>query len=801
VKYAYVLLAVCCCLSGLSAQWIEKFIQVPDSFYGLMYPAHLAYSPVSQMVYVGGDNPKPGASVTGVDIRTWTKQAKIPCDNYAVKGLGYNPLDDKLYILSNGNAVTVVECDGNRVLAELRVPGIPLTFCHNLRYDKVYVGSDSSLTIIDGAGDSIRRTIALVGYPVALVSNESLGKVYYLVNPGRIQVVDASADTVVAVIPVSNSTRGLALSPDGLKLYCASSDTLAPGLVIVDCVADTIARFLPLPSPVFRLCSAPPARKLYCGSSRDTIMTVVDMDADTVLASIGGVSAQVLSYFAPRNLIYCSNSSGESLAIVDVAADTVLNDAGVGHGPCVLLPMPDEDLMCVITAGDRLLLPLDCATNVPRDTVLVGPYPSYGLAYDERDDKLFVACPLGDVGLLAVVNGTTRELEGWHLIEGRPVEVFYNPADNKLYCLQERARTGVVFDAAAETVIATVEAPYAPYKTFVSPRRDWVYFIGFYGDVIVVDGRADSTVARIVLGDEVCDVAYNSANDKIYFVLYDGGLAVLDCSTNTVVTRPLRYPSEGGVCYNSRNNRVYVACHTAGRILVFDGQSDSVLGETRVGPGPLYLCYNPLRNEVYCVIDGHYPSYDSVVRVLDCDADTVVATLVTGVHTIAPTYNPAGDKVYCLRNFGNLMSLAVIDCEEKRLVADLPLMYDNIEMEVDTVRNVTYVNWREGFLLTVIADSDYVGLAAGSGTHARQRSQPTIVRGVLLFEARGERRDARGEMREARGELLDISGRRVLDLKPGANDVSGLSPGVYFVREPSAVSREPSAVTKVVLTR
>ena len=71
--------------------------------------------------------------------------------------------------------------------------------------------------------------------------------------------------------------------------------------------------------------------------------------------------------------------------------------------------------------------------------------------------------------------------------------------------------------------------------------------------------------------------------------------------------------------------------------------------------------------------------------------------------------------------------------------------------------------------------------------------EPTIVRGVLLFEARGERR-------EARGELLDISGRRVLDLKPGANDVRSLAPGVYFVREAQAQAQS-QAVRKVVLTQ
>ena len=59
---------------------------------------------------------------------------------------------------------------------------------------------------------------------------------------------------------------------------------------------------------------------------------------------------------------------------------------------------------------------------------------------------------------------------------------------------------------------------------------------------------------------------------------------------------------------------------------------------------------------------------------------------------------------------------------------------------------------------------------------------------------------ARGENTGYRAELLDVSGRRALDLKPGANDVSRLSPGVYLVR---AVSRELSAASchKVMIAR
>jgi hypothetical protein len=74
-------------------------------------------------------------------------------------------------------------------------------------------------------------------------------------------------------------------------------------------------------------------------------------------------------------------------------------------------------------------------------------------------------------------------------------------------------------------------------------------------------------------------------------------------------------------------------------------------------------------------------------------------------------------------------------------------------------------------------------------------SQPaaTVVRGVLLLaEATSLKPQA--------ASLLDITGRKVLALKPGANDVSQLPSGVYFVR---AVSRKLSAAScqKVVIQR
>jgi hypothetical protein len=75
------------------------------------------------------------------------------------------------------------------------------------------------------------------------------------------------------------------------------------------------------------------------------------------------------------------------------------------------------------------------------------------------------------------------------------------------------------------------------------------------------------------------------------------------------------------------------------------------------------------------------------------------------------------------------------------------------------------------------------------------KSLPTVVRGVLLLDG-----DCPRTGTVPKAVFLDISGRAVMSLRPGANDVGNLAPGVYFVR---AVSGRRSAVSvrKVVIQR
>jgi hypothetical protein len=105
-------------------------------------------------------------------------------------------------------------------------------------------------------------------------------------------------------------------------------------------------------------------------------------------------------------------------------------------------------------------------------------------------------------------------------------------------------------------------------------------------------------------------------------------------------------------------------------------------------------------------------------------------------------------------------------------------------------------NGRDAVVEAAIAWIDSGGaVSEAPDVEVRTTNAATVVRGVLyLPEASSHKPQA--------ASLMDATGRRVTDLRPGANDVSRLSPGVYFVRSAGTENGKPRTETrKVILGR
>ena len=131
-------------------------------------------------------------------------------------------------------------------------------------------------------------------------------------------------------------------------------------------------------------------------------------------------------------------------------------------------------------------------------------------------------------------------------------------------------------------------------------------------------------------------------------------------------------------------------------------------------------------------------------------------------------------------------------------------------MALDSVQHGTHsvpgfdTAWQSVFLVPANHDpagtrsyqyeAQVAGIAEDPGNAPRGTPAATVVRGVLRV---GSPLTADGRPPE----LLDALGRRVTDLVPGENDVSGLAPGVYFItgEGPRVQGSEGSRVEKVVI--
>jgi hypothetical protein len=112
------------------------------------------------------------------------------------------------------------------------------------------------------------------------------------------------------------------------------------------------------------------------------------------------------------------------------------------------------------------------------------------------------------------------------------------------------------------------------------------------------------------------------------------------------------------------------------------------------------------------------------------------------------------------------------------------------DITTDNLSQPVIAYWRDGWIV-VAHGVDVVGQSEEPREPTANGLRPTasVIGNVLFLPANGEGRTEKGE-------LLDITGRKALDLRPGANDVSRLSPGVYFVR-----SVQTKVVRKVLLAR
>jgi hypothetical protein len=195
-----------------------------------------------------------------------------------------------------------------------------------------------------------------------------------------------------------------------------------------------------------------------------------------------------------------------------------------------------------------------------------------------------------------------------------------------------------------------------------------------------------------------------------------------------------------------------------------------------------FLTYSYTAQKLYWFVGE-----DSVLAI-DVASDSVVTRMEIGAR--AACLDHTGRYLFCACYWDS--SLSVYDVQTDSLIAAYPQVQHLVDARLTSSpeQHRVYVACQDGVLSFLDAPP---GVDEGQPQATSYKSQASIVHGVLfLAEAPSCKPQA--------ASLLDVSGRKVIDLHIGANDVRALAPGVYFVREELyATSLKPQAMRKIVI--
>jgi len=421
-------------------------------------------------------------------------------------------------------------------------------------------------------------------------------------------------------------------------------------------------------------------------------------------------------------------------------------------------------------------------------TLAVGDYPD-ALCYNSLNNKVYCACNGHTNDVVYVIDGATNAVLAEIPVSGfEGCGLCYNPAANKVYCSYWNEGYVTVICGAGDTVITDIAMQACRGYMACDPAGNRVYFLGDTGTVTVVDGAGDSILRVLHPGGDApaVSIGYSPDHRKVFcgfdWAATTDTVFVIDCTVDSIITAVPVADWPSGQSYNPTNGRMYCRSDYDYIVTAIDCATNQAVAWIDLGYGQSSVCCAPPENKVFCT------TYNGRFLVIDAGTNRVVDSLETGEFFYESFYNHINNKVYCASD----STVVVMDGATNQVLKNIRVGSYPRAFCHNPVQNRVYTANRNDSTVSVIRDSGGGVQETMNDERGTMNTGATIIRGVLLLPQRASPSSSTSR-------LLDISGRSVMTLRSGPNDVSRLSPGVYFVTERG--SRRTVHARKLVVTR
>ena len=255
--------------------------------------------------------------VVRLDLATLTSGARVTGTFSTPTEVTFSAAGDVAYVSNEyGRQISVVNTAANMVVDSIRTTlgPIPLTVSGTIMFAAT---SANYLYRIDLTTNRATASIGLPGTANHLLVRPSDTTVYVAVwrpygqDTGKVLVVDGRTMQVTKILLVGGHPQAMVLSPDLQTMYLAND--AAPYLYVIALSLGTVTDAIPLVSPAFGLAISPDGARLYVGLANPVAgkIQVIDRATRTVVRwnSVAGTPREI-RYDAAHQHVLVANEGG-----------------------------------------------------------------------------------------------------------------------------------------------------------------------------------------------------------------------------------------------------------------------------------------------------------------------------------------------------------------------------------------------------------------------------------------------------------------------------------------------------------
>jgi YVTN family beta-propeller protein len=225
---------------------------------------------------------------------------------------------NQIYVVNNGsNSLTVIDGASNTVAATVPTGASPYFAAVNATTNMIYVANTSSnnVTVINGATNTVVATVSAGATPFAVAVNPASNQIYVANETGNtVTVIDGPTNTVVATVSVGSTPFALAVNPATNQIYVMN--VISNNVTVINGATNTVAATVPVGAYPQFLAVNLLTNQIYVASVNGNNVTVIDGASNAVAATLSaGWTPFAIGVNPTTGVFYVANSNSSNVTV------------------------------------------------------------------------------------------------------------------------------------------------------------------------------------------------------------------------------------------------------------------------------------------------------------------------------------------------------------------------------------------------------------------------------------------------------------------------------------------------------